>query len=341
MFTFESDYTEGAHEAILQRFLETNRVQVSGYGADPFTRSAAEKIRAACEDPRAEVVFLAGGTQTNQLLIDALLRPYEGVLCAETGHINTHESGAVESTGHKVLTLPQYEGKLKAGDLRDWMQRFLRDETREHMVWPGLVYLTWPTEYGTLYSRRELTEISDTAHEFGLKVYLDGARMAYGLVSPACDVDLPFLARTLDAFYIGGTKCGALLGEAAVFPRGGIPAHFLAQQKRHGALLAKGRAVGLQFDVLFTDGLYLDCGRHAVEQALRLKQGLIEKGYTLFLDSPTNQQFLVLDNGKLRELEQKVGVTRWGPLDEGHTIVRLVTSWATPPEAVSELLSLL
>ena len=337
---FMSDYTEGAHEKILERLIETNRVSVSGYGADPYCRSAADKIRKACDAPDAAVYFLTGGTQSNQVVIDTLSRPYEGVICASSGHINTHEAGAVEMTGHKVLALPHHEGRIDPGELRAYLDAFFGDPNWEHMVIPGIVYVTHPTEYGTLYTRDELAEIAEICRERGLKLYLDGARLAYGLVAPGTDVDLPFIAKVTDAFYIGGTKAGAFLGEAVVFPRGDEPPHFMTQMKRHGALMAKGRLAGISFDTLFTDGLYEAIGHHAVTLAMSLREGLAEKGVPLFLESPTNQQFFVLENDKLADLSEKVGFEIWESVDDKHTAIRLVTSWATTREMVEALIDL-
>lgn len=341
MLSFENDYAEGAHPAILKRLWETNLVQQPGYGADEYTRSAQEKIRAACGDPEAAVWFLNGGTQTNLTVIAALLRDYEGVLALETGHINTHEAGAIEYTGHKVLTLPQREGKLDAAVLGAYLADFYREETAEHMVQPGMVYLSYPTEYGTLYSRAELAAIAAVCREYGLKLYVDGARLGYGLMSDEADLTLPELAALCDAFTIGGTKVGALSGEALVFPRGGAPRHLLTLVKQHGALSAKGRLLGVQFDTLFTDDLYFSISRHAIRQAMALRELFLEKGYPLYLNSPTNQQFVVLENQKLAKLKEQVVFSVWEKADETHTVVRFATSWATPPEAVEALRALL
>lgn len=341
MISFASDYTEGAHEAILRRFSETAMEQLSGYGTDKYTLSAAEKIRAACSCPQAQVTFLAGGTQTNQVAIDTLLQPYEGVVAAKTGHIAAHEAGAIEFTGHKVLELPQYAGKLRAEDLRELLARFWQDENHEHMVFPGMVYISHPTEYGTLYSLVELQSISAVCREYKIPLYMDGARLGYGLVSRGTDVDLPAVARYCDAFYIGGTKVGALCGEALVFTRGNMPAHFTARIKQHGALLAKGWVTGLQFDTLFTGGLYFNIARHAVEMADRLRAAFREKGYVLFMENPTNQVFVVLEKERMRALAEKVAFSFWETLDETHTVVRFATSWATTEENLDDLISIL
>ena len=237
MVHLESDYNNGAHEAVLRHFMETNTERTQSYGDDRFSQRARELIREACEAPKAQIWFLAGGTQTNATIIDCVLQPYEGVLCPDTAHINVHEAGAVEFTGHKVIALPQHDGKLDAGDLRAWLKAYFADETAEHMVRPGMVYITFPTELGTLYTADELQALHDTCREYGLLLYVDGARLAYGLAASK-DVNLPLLARLADIFYIGGTKCGALCGEAVVFPNGDAPSHMLSRIKRHGALLA-------------------------------------------------------------------------------------------------------
>ena len=305
MLMFESDYIEGAHERILQRLMESNMEKLSGYGKDAYCASAKEKIKAACECPEADVYFLSGGTQTNQTVIDSLLCSYEGVVAAETGHVSVHEAGAIEFTGHKVITLPQKQGKINAASLRAYLQGFFADENYEQMVLPGMVYVSHPSEYGTLYSNEELRSISQVCHEYKLPLYLDGARLGYGLMSASTDVSLPDIAKYCDVFYIGGTKVGALCGEAVVFTKNNTPAHFATLIKQHGALLAKGRLLGIQFDTLFTDELYFEISRHADEMAELLKAALAEKGYKFYLDSPTNQQFVVLENEKMRELQKR------------------------------------
>ena len=341
MLTFESDYTEGAHPLILRRMLETNLQQEHGYGDDSFTAAAREKIREAADCPDADVWFIAGGTQTNQLVIDSMLQPYEGVVSAATGHVNCHEAGAIEYTGHKVMQLPAHDGKLRAAELRAFIRTFYDDGNHEHMVFPGMVYITHPTEYGTLYTRQELTDIAAVCHAYHMPLFLDGARLGYGLAARGTDVDLPFLAEITDVFYIGGTKVGAFLGEAVVFTKHNTPTHFLTRIKQHGALLAKGRLIGLQFDVLFTDGLYFRIAEHAVRLAEKLRQALVDKGYTLLIDSPTNQQFVILENGKMAALEREVGFSFWEAVDETHTAVRFATSWATTEENLDRLIALL
>lgn len=341
MITFESDYTEGAHPAVLAHLLETNLTQLPGYGSDEITARAKEKIRAACHAPESDVYFLVGGTQTNQVVISSLLTSCEGAIAADTGHIGLHEAGAIEVTGHKVLPLPAQEGKLDAKTVRAYLERFYADGNHEHMVFPGLVYISHPTEYGTLYTKAELTALHDVCQAFDIPLYLDGARLGYGLCSPGTDVTLPDLAALCDVFYIGGTKVGALCGEAVVFAKGKMPAHFLTLVKQRGALLAKGRLLGVQFDALFTDDLYFRISRHAIDMAMKIKALFREKGYPFFLDSPTNQQFIILENKQMEALEKVVGFSYWEPYDETHTVVRFASSWATTEEELSYLASVL
>ena len=340
MLSFENDYSEGAHEKILQRFMETNLEKVSGYGSDPYCESAKQKIREACECPQADVYFLTGGTQTNAVVISSMLESYEGVVAAQTGHVACHEAGAIEYSGHKVITVPQYKGKMKAEDLKNCLKTFWDDESHEHMVFPGMVYISHPTEYGTLYTKKELEEISEVCHKYELPLFLDGARLGYGLVSPETDVTLEDIARYTDVFYIGGTKVGALCGEAVVFTKK-APKHFMTMVKQQGALLAKGRLLGIQFDTLFTDDLYTRISKNAIETAMKLKRALQEKGYQLFLDSPTNQQFVVLENKKKEELGKEVQFDFWEKYDEDHTVIRFATSWGTKMEDIDALIELL
>lgn len=341
MLSFENDYSEGAHEKILQRFVETNLKKMSGYASDDFCKSAAEKIKTACESPDAEVFFLTGGTQTNLIVIDSMLKPYEGVVAAQTGHVSCHEAGAIEASGHKVLTIPQDKGKIDERELRLCLETFWNDENHEHMVFPGMVYISHPTEYGTLYTKEELTGLSKVCHEYKIPLYMDGARMGYGLAGNGTDVTLPDIAKLCDVFYIGGTKVGALCGEAVVFTGKNMPAHFLTMVKQHGALMAKGRLLGLQFDTLFTDNLYFEISRHAILMANLMKKGFREKGYSFFIDSPTNQQFIVLENSEMERLKEKVRFSYWEKADENHTVVRFATSWATTEEDVEALMKLL
>lgn len=338
---FDTDYMEGAHPEVMRRLLETNLEQTVGYGSDPYTQHAKERIRQACGVPEAGVHFLIGGTQTNSTVIDGLLRQHEGVVAAETAHINVHESGAIEATGHKVLTLPQHDGKLKAEEVEKYINDFYHDETYEHMVAPGMVYISHPTELGTLYSLKELEALSDVCHRANIPLYMDGARLGYGLASPDTDVTLTDIARLCDVFYIGGTKVGALFGEAVVAPNPKQLPHFFPLIKQHGALLAKGRLLGIQFETLFTDNLYKRMGEHAVRLALKLKDAFKSKGYKLQLDSPTNQQFVCLPNETIDRLLQHATFELWGPRGEKETVVRFVTSWATREEDVDAFIRLL
>ena len=336
-----TDYTAGAHPAVFRALSASNLENTPGYGTDHYCTEAAAKIRRACRAPKAEVFFLTGGTQTNALTLDALLKPYEGVLAAETGHIAVHEAGAVEFTGHKVLTLPAKDGKIAAESILSWCENFYADEAHEHMVFPGVIYLSQPTEYGTLYSLAELEEIREAADRYGLKIYADGARLAYALACPENDVSLPDLARLCDAFYIGGTKCGALFGEALVIPKPAFVPHLFTIIKQHGALLAKGRITGLQFDTLFTGSLYDEIGKSAIEAAARIRSALLEKGYTLAFPSPTNQIFITLEKEQAARHSEKIETSFWENTADGHTVMRICTSWATQQEEVDRLIAAL
>lgn len=341
MLSFESDYTEGAHRAILDKLIETNYDQQPGYGEDAYSISARKKIAQATGTCDKDIYFITGGTQTNQIVIDTMLKPYEGVIAATTGHVAAHEAGAIEYTGHKVLTVPQYLGKLKASDVKDLVEAFYHDANHEHMVFPGMVYISHPTEYGTLYTKEELEEISQVCHEYNLPLFLDGARLGYGLMSYNTDVTLKDIAKLTDVFYIGGTKVGALCGEAVVFTKNNTPKHFINLIKKHGALLAKGRLNGVQFDTLFTDDLYFKISKHAIDMAEKLKKIFSDKGYQFYIDSPTNQQFFIVDNKKLEELQKHVRYGFWEKYDDTHTVVRFATSWATKEEDVEKLKDLL
>lgn len=341
MLRFDSDYMEGCHPEILKRLERTNFEKISGYGLDPYCESAKEKIRAACKAPDAQIYFLVGGTQTNSTVISALLRGYEGVIAAETGHINVHEAGAVEAGGHKVIALPQRDGRLQAETVEAYMKQFYADGTWEHMVIPGMVYISHPTESGTLYTREELSALRQVCDRWKLRLFADGARLGYGLAAQGTDVTLADLAKLCDVFYIGGTKVGALFGEAVVFPKPDTAPHFFTTVKQRGALLAKGWLLGLQFDTLFTDSLYMEIARHAVELAMKLKEGVLKKGYALYSDSPTNQQFVILPQDKKRELEKEVTFSEWAPVGEDAVAVRFAVSWATKEEDIEGLLALL
>ena len=338
---FASDYMEGAHPAIMQKLVETNLEKTVGYGLDPYTESAKEKIRTACNAPDADIFLLVGGTQTNATVIDALLKSYQGVVAAETGHIATHESGAIEFGGHKVLTLPQKDGKIRAAQIEKMVKDFYDDANYEHMVMPGMVYISQPTEYGTLYSKEELTEISKVCRANHLPLYVDGARLAYALVSPENDVTLSDLAELCDAFYIGGTKCGALFGEAVVIPQKGLIPHFFTIIKQHGSLLAKGRIAGIQFDELFTDGFYERIGKPAIDAAEQIKEALKKFGYKLALDTPTNQIFCIVSNEVMKKIAPDVEFGFWEKYDETHSVIRFATSWATTMEDTQKLIRLL
>ena len=337
MVSFECDYIAGAHPEILKRLAETNMEALPGYGMDHYTASAKEKIKAACGMTDAEVEFLVGGTQTNAVVISTMLRDWEGVIAATSGHVSVHESGAIEYTGHKVIELPAKDGKLEAETVRKYLETFRADVTNDHMVFPGMVYISYPTEPGTLYSKAELTALSELCREYDIPLYLDGARLGYGLMSEASDLTLQDIARLVDVFYIGGTKVGALCGEAVVFTKGNKPAHFMTSVKKRGALLAKGRLLGIQFDTLFTDDLYFKISRHAIEMASKIKEIIRQKGWRVYMDSPTNQQLIIMDDEQMEELAKSVVFDRWGVYDESHTIVRLASSWSTTEEDIAVL----
>ena len=337
---FASDYMQGAHEAILKKLTEINGTDYPGYGSDAITESAKNKIRAACSAPQAEVYFLVGGTQTNATVIDALLHGYEGVVSADTGHISVHEAGAIEFGGHKVLAVPHENGKLMPQALFDYLKTFYGDDNREHMVQPGMVYISQPTEYGTLYSKDELTAIRKICDTYGLRLYVDGARLAYALASPENDVTLKDLAALTDVFYIGGTKCGAMFGEAVVIPKKGSIPHFFTTIKQHGSLLAKGWMLGVQFDVLFTDDLYLSIGKNAVAYAARIQKTLEDRGYRMQFHSPTNQIFPVFSDEELARISESVAMGFWEKADTSHTVMRIATAWYTKAESVDALLAL-
>lgn len=336
--SFESDYNNGCLPEILRRLSETNDEKSSGYGFDPYTERAKDRIRKACDMTEAEVHFLVGGTQTNATAIDSLLQGCEGVLSVDTGHINVHESGAVEAFGHKVLVLPDIAGgKMAASQINDYMRKFLADETYPHMVQPGMVYITLPTELGALYSRKELAEIYTVCQQYGLRLYVDGARLGYGLMAEGNDINLPFLAHHCDVFYIGGTKVGALLGEALVYTNTRAPKYIFTIIKRHGALLAKGRVLGLQFDTLFTDDLYFRVSRHAIDMAQALRKVFAKHGLSLGIDSPTNQQFVILSKEQKQQLAEEIAFEIWEPLPNDHLLCRFVTCWATTEADIAAL----
>ena len=341
MLSFLSDYTEGAHPLILQHLIDRNLVTLPGYGDDPDTEAAKKKICAACGRDDLQIQFLTGGTQTNMIAIDCMLKSFEGVVAVSTGHVNGHEAGAIEHSGHKVLALPHTDGKLSAETLDSYMRGFFAETAWDHMVQPGMVYITHPTEYGTLYTRKELSDLAEVCRKYSLPLYLDGARLGYGLMSEGTDVTLRDIVELTDLFYIGGTKVGALCGEALIFTKHNMPKNFLAFIKQRGALLAKMRVVSQQFDVLFTDDLYFKIARQAVELAMEMKKAFVEKGYELHMDSPTNQQFFIMSKEQMDRLSKDVAFEVWEWLEDGRAAVRFVTSWATTKEAIDELKTLL
>ena len=341
MIQFQCDYNEGCHPAILQRLVETNMQQTVGYGYDGYCQEACALIRKACNAPDADVHFLVGGTQANTTVISSILRPHQGVIAAESGHINVHETGAIEHTGHKVITLPTSNGKICASDMARYLRAFYAQDEPEHMVQPGMVYISFPTELGTLYSKHEIADIQSVCKQYALPLFIDGARLGYGLCSPECDLTLCDLATLCDVFYIGGTKVGALFGEAVVIMNKSLTKDFRYFIKQQGGMLAKGRLLGIQFSQLFTDDLYLKISRHAIDMAMLIKASLIEKGYRFFVDSPTNQQFPILPNELLKKISRDFLLSSWESVDDNHTAVRICTSWGTKPEAVQALIDAL
>lgn len=326
---FTSDYAKGTHPKILEALSDINDEAFDGYGRDRISASAEQKIKDKFECPNGKVFFLAGGTQTNETVISTMLKPFEGVISATTGHINAHEAGAVEYTGHKVLTVSGHLGKIDAGELKAYIKGFFEDGNHEHMVYPGMVYISYPTEYGTLYSKKELTDIHGICREYNIPLFIDGARLGYGLMSNDTDVTAKDISDNCEVFYVGGTKVGALFGEAVVFPTGDAPKGFYTMTKQHGAMLAKGWLLGLMFDTLFTDDLYFNISKEAIQKAEKLKKLLLLHGFEFHLDSPTNQQFVVVEDAYLAKLMEKVSVGFWEKKDDTHTVVRFATSWYT------------
>ena len=337
MLSFECDYNNGAHPKVLENLIRYNEERPTPYGFDAFSERAKDRIREACGMPDAQIFFLTGGTQANATTIDSMLYQYEGVICVETGHINVHEAGAVEFTEHKIITLPGDQGKMDAKVLDKYLDDFMHDGNNAHAVYPGLVYITFPTELGTLYTAHELDEIYKVCQHYEIPLYIAGARLGYGLMADGNDITLPYLARHCDVFYIGGTKIGALCGEAVVFTNRQAHKHFFSIQKQHGAVIAKGALIGLQFEALFTDNLYFDLARHAIDMAMRMKQLFKEKGFEFWLDSPTNQQFVILPDALVERLSKQMEFTHWGQASGHRTICRFVTSWATTDEELKEL----
>ena len=335
---FQCDYNEGCAPQILQRLVETNLEQNIGYGEDPHCEHARELIRKACEAPEADVHFLVGGTQANATVISSILRPYQGAIAATTGHIAVHETGAIEHSGHKVLTLPATNGKIQAKQIEQCLMNHYQEDGPEHAVQPGMVYISYPTEYGTLYSKQELTDIHNVCRQYQIPLFVDGARLGYGLASKESDITLPELAKLADVFYLGGTKQGALFGEAVVITNPALKKDFRYFIKQGGGMLAKGRLLGIQYEELMQNDLYLSLARHANEQAERIQQALLQKGYKMAVPSPTNQQFFILPNNHLKKLEEKYVISVWEHTDADHTTVRFCTSWATKKENVDKLI---
>ena len=341
MISFECDYNNGAHPKVLENLIRHNDARPTPYGFDEFCERAKGRIREACGMPDAQIFFLTGGTQTNATTIDSMLYQYEGVICVESGHINVHEAGAVEFTEHKIIVLHGEQGKMDAKVLDKYLDDFMHDGNNAHAVYPGLVYITFPTELGTLYSARELDDIYQVCQRYDIPLYVDGARLGYGLMAEGNDITLPYLARHCDVFYIGGTKIGALCGEAVVFTNRQAHKHFFSIQKQHGAVIAKGALIGLQFEALFTDNLYFRLARHAIDMAMKMK-AIFEKHHcTFYMQSPTNQQFIILKNEVVDRLSKDIEFTHWGPADSYHTICRFVTSWATTDDDLALLDELL
>lgn len=339
MIQFQCDYNEGAHPRILERLIQTNLEQTVGYGEDHYCESARNMIREVCGRADADVHFLVGGTQVNATVISSVLKPYQGVVCAHTGHINVHETGAIEHGGHKVLAIPSKNGKLAADDLLKCIQDHYSEDGPEHTVQPGMVYISFSTETGTIYSLSEIRAIRHVCTEYGLPLFIDGARLGYGLASEGCDVTLKDIADLADVFYIGGTKQGALFGEAVVITNNDLKKDFRYCIKQNGGMLAKGRLLGIQFLTLFEDGLYFRLSEHAVSLALKIRDAFKAKGYPFIADSPSNQQFPILPDEVLEKLGKDFLFSIWQKTDEKHTAVRFCTSWATSPEAVDKLLN--
>lgn len=341
MIRLACDYQEGCHPKILEKLIQTNMESTVGYGFDPYCESAKAKIRQACQAPEADVFLLVGGTQTNATVIRSILRPCEGVIAVKSGHINGHEGGAIEAGGHKVLTIEAHDGKMEAQELDQYIKDTFAEDAWEHAVIPAMVYISQATETGSVYTLAEMTAISEVCRKHNMVLFVDGARLGYALASEGSDMTLADLARLTDVFYIGGTKVGAMFGEAVVFTNKTLTRNFFTIQKQSGAVLAKGRMLGIQFDVFFTDNLYFEISRHAVAMAMKLKEALKAKGYQFYVESPSNQQFVILENAQLAKLEEQVAVSRWAKVDDNHTAVRLCTSWATSEETIDKVIELL
>lgn len=337
MIRFNCDYNEGAHERILKKLMETNLEQTPGYGEDHYCEEAAAIIRGLCKKEDAAVHFLVGGTQANMTVIASALRPHQGVVGAVSAHINVHETGAIEATGHKVLALPSRDGKISAAQVEELYLEHIHDESFEHTVQPKMVYISNPTELGTIYTKAELENLYGVCRKYGMYLFVDGARLAYGLAAEGNDVDLPVLASSCDVFYIGGTKAGALFGEAVVILNDDLKADFRYHIKQRGGMLAKGRLLGLQFSELLKDGLYMELGSHADRLADRIRKACEEKGYPYLVANTTNQVFPIMPDSVLEQWKEKYSYTNQGRVDDSHTAIRLCTSWITSEENVDAL----
>ena len=341
MISFESDYILGAHEKVLEALVKTNNEMLSGYGNDVHTSNAKRLIKEACSAPDSEVYFLTGGTQANKTIIATMLKPFEGVIAPTTGHVSLHEVGAIEYTGHKVIELQGINGKLKAETVNEYLEMFYGDENNSMMVVPGMIYISHPTEYGTLYTKAELIALRELADKYGMKLFLDGARLGYGLMSRDTDVTLADIASLCHVFYIGGTKVGALCGEAIVFAKGQTPERFHSLTKQHGAMMAKGRLLGVQFEALFTDDLYLKISKNAIDRAEEMKELFKLRGYEFLIDSPTNQQFVILNEEQMARISEKCRFCFWERVDKDRCAVRFATSFATTRDDIAVLAEIL
>lgn len=338
MIRFNNDYNHGAHPQILEALMQTNEESYGGYGIDPWCEKAAEEIKKYLDCPQAAIHFMVGGTQVNYVVIASALRPYQSVICAASGHIHVHETGAVENCGHKIQALSAKEGKITAAQITEEAELFCTSGVKEHITQPKMVYISFSTEFGTVYTKQELEEISAVCKKYGLYLFIDGARLGYGLGAPGNDVTIADIAKNADVFYCGGTKCGALFGEAVVITNPALQTDFRSYMKQNGAMLAKGWLLGLQFYTLFKDGLYFDITRQADEYAMRIKEAFAKKGVPAFIESSTNQQFVVLENGQMDKLAEKYIFEYDHKIDETHSCVRFCTSWSTRPEEIDALM---
>ena len=339
MIRFECDYLEGAHPAIMDALMKANMEQTVGYGVDEYCESARGRILDECGLENAAIHFISGGTQTNLIACSAFLKPWQGAICADSGHIAVHESGSVEATGHKVLTIPAKDSKITAAQVEDFCEAHYSDSNVEAAVEPGMVYISQPTEYGTIYSRRELQEMKRVCEKYHMPLFIDGARLIYALACRENDADLKDIAHSCDAFYIGGTKAGLLLGEAMVIVNPELNAGFRHTLKQRGAMLAKGRVLGIQFDTLFKDGLYKEIGAHAMTLADKIRKALSENGFEFYVGSPTNQIFIVMEDALVEKLKDRYSFALWEKAGKGRSVMRICTSWATDPKAVDCMLN--